>query len=224
MSGIQIPADSFGEKHRDLFTEIELRQGVRALQDMADRAQDGEPRVPWPAHLSIELSELMPAMQCVGAWWLVPRIVLVDLLDSIRTRVLNFALEIEAEDPEAGEAAAGEGPVDQSKVTQIFNTTISGGGNQVAIGGRTAKVTGGIRPGDLEALIEALRKTEAPAEDVDALYEVLGDTEALDAGEGETLPMPVQSWLERVKAKLQDAGADATVLTLRQLLGSFFGL
>ncbi len=51
---------------------------------------------------------------------------MVAALDSVRTLVLNFVLEIEAEAPDAGEAALNSNPVPQDKVHQIFNTFISG--------------------------------------------------------------------------------------------------
>jgi hypothetical protein len=58
----------------------------------------------------------------------------VAALDAIRTRILNFVLEIEAEAPSAGEAPLNSNPVPQERVQQIFNTFITGNVQNVATG------------------------------------------------------------------------------------------
>lgn len=57
---------------------------------------------------------------------------LASILDVIRTKILDFALEIEAENPEAGEAQPNTQPIPQEKVQQVFNTYIVGNGNNIA--------------------------------------------------------------------------------------------
>lgn len=68
------------------------------------------------------------------AWKVIPINSIVAALDTVRTRVLNFVLEIEAEAPEAGEAPANSSPLPQDKVHQIFNTYITGNVQNVATG------------------------------------------------------------------------------------------
>lgn len=65
-------------------------------------------------------------MVCMQAWKVIPASALVAALDTVRTRVLNFALEIEIQNPAAGEAMANEKPVPQETVQHIFNTYITG--------------------------------------------------------------------------------------------------
>ena len=63
-----------------------------------------------------------PNMNCLSAWKHIPRGSIVSLIDVVRNRILKFVLEIEAENPEAGEAPINSNPVSQDKVTHIFNT------------------------------------------------------------------------------------------------------
>jgi hypothetical protein len=62
----------------------------------------------------------------MNAWQVIPINALITILSEIRNRILNFVLKIEAEAPEAGEAALNSTPVPSEKVQQIFNTTING--------------------------------------------------------------------------------------------------
>jgi hypothetical protein len=60
------------------------------------------------------------------AWKVIPTSALVAALDTVRTRVLNFVLEIEVQNPAAGEAMTNEKPVPQEAVQHIFNTYLTG--------------------------------------------------------------------------------------------------
>jgi hypothetical protein len=50
---------------------------------------------------------------CLAAWKVIPYNALVALIDTVRNRILSFALEIEAEAPDAGEAPPNTIPVPQ---------------------------------------------------------------------------------------------------------------
>lgn len=54
------------------------------------------------------------------AWKVIPIGAVVGVLDAVRNRVLNFVLEIEAEEPSAGEASINSNPLPQERIQQIF--------------------------------------------------------------------------------------------------------
>jgi hypothetical protein len=119
-------------------------------------------------------------MNCLSAWQVIPRGGVVGILDTVRTRILNFVLEIESEAPDAGEAAPGVHPVSQERVNQVFHTQIYGNVGNVAAGGEgfsqssvSAVVQGdfnslrtylsslGVDPVDLGELENATKKDHA---------------------------------------------------------------
>jgi hypothetical protein len=72
-------------------------------------------------------------MVLLEAHQVIPRNAIVSIIETVRNRVLNFALEIEAANPKAGEAAPGSKPLPDQIVNQIFNNYISGNvGNMVS--------------------------------------------------------------------------------------------
>lgn len=78
-------------------------------------------------------------MSCLEAWKVIPYPAIVAVLDSVRNKILSFALEIENEFPGAGEATANSQPMSQERVNQIFNTYILGNVQNVATGSTDVK-------------------------------------------------------------------------------------
>jgi hypothetical protein len=78
-------------------------------------------------------------MSCWHAWKVIPATGIITALNNVRNRVLNFALEIEAEAPDAGEAPVNSNPVPQDKVTQIVNTYIYGTVQNLTTGSKNVK-------------------------------------------------------------------------------------
>lgn len=71
---------------------------------------------------------------CKQAWKIISVSSIINVLDNIRNRVLTFVLEIEAQNPKAGEVEMNTNPIPEKKLTQIINTTIHGNVQNVATG------------------------------------------------------------------------------------------
>ncbi|MDP9273014.1 MAG: hypothetical protein M3O93_05700 [Chloroflexota bacterium] len=120
---------------------------------------------------SAELAALTPAWQTyqtIAMWKEVPVASVAGILDSVRSKALEFVLEIEAANPEAGATATTEPPVPLARADAIFNTVIYGG--QVAIG---SKATVNVSQGDLASLMAYLEAQGVAAADRAELEEAL---------------------------------------------------
>jgi hypothetical protein len=76
-------------------------------------------------------------MNCVQAWKVIPICSLIGVLDEIRNKILNFALEMESVNSEMGETALSSSSSSSSsaeRITQIFHTNIYGNGHNIATG------------------------------------------------------------------------------------------
>jgi AbiTii-like protein len=134
-----IPSANVEEEHRkDLFS-FELRGGVAQYEQLA--AEDSL-RVPWDQNfVSYYRGSFYPDFALESAWRTVSPGQLTQVLDSVRTRLLNFVLEIEGENPDAGEAEPGEAPIESARVTQIFNQTFHGDNTAFAAAGANVNQT-----------------------------------------------------------------------------------
>jgi hypothetical protein len=144
---------------REMATTVSLPLPVAYYQHFLESppAEDASLGSPWPvsavtwAQHHIQFFTEPWVLQ--SAWRVVTRSDFAALLDTIRTRILDFALDLEAENPSAGEEPTGGlPPVNLDKVTHIINNTIFSGDTQtVAIGNlsSTQSVQHGVLPGDL---------------------------------------------------------------------------
>ena len=131
----------------------------RLIEDSDGR---GSVQEPWlPDLVALVRAEIYENMNCMQAWKVIPIPNLIAILDEIRNRVLSFVLEIEAEDPEAGEAEINSNPVPQERIQQIFHTHIAGDVQNVSIGSHDFKQQATNANAELfSQLIDALKSIE----------------------------------------------------------------
>ena len=139
LQNAQIAEASFsGEDEwvRENWFRHDFYEGVASLEAILE-SSDQTFQVPWPADLlALYGRQMYEGMVCMQAMKVISRGSIVHVLDAVRNKLLAFSLEIEREAPDAGEAAPGEHPVPEEKLTQIFNTNIYGGQATVAAGNR----------------------------------------------------------------------------------------
>lgn len=122
-----IPLLCFPEDFRESLGHSYIMQPIAAMASLVANSKSGTLQEPWNPDLVAHFGQrIYENMVCMQAWKVIPTSALVAALDTVRTRVLNFALEIEAQNPAAGEAMANEKPVPQETVQHIFNTYITG--------------------------------------------------------------------------------------------------
>lgn len=97
-------------------------------------------------------------------------------LDSVRSRVLALALELEKVLPSAGEP--GQTADDPAALTLMVTNYIYGHGNNVAIASPNAIQSSGIVAGNLDSLIAAAQAIGLPTEYVDELREAIEHDDA----------------------------------------------
>ena len=136
LKNADIPLICVPKEYREDLSHCYLRDPVSALESLVENSETGILEQPWnPNVIALVGQEILTGMNCIQAWRVIPHSSIVAALDMARTQILDFVLEIEAEAPGAGEARPDANPVSQERVTQIFNTHISGAVQNVATGG-----------------------------------------------------------------------------------------
>lgn len=163
-----IPSMSIEERFRELTTHSYLTQPISFYQSLLKDRTSSNFRENWPANLVAYVArDIYQNMACMSAWKVIPANSIAALLDTIKTRILSFCLEIESFDPQAGEAPLNSPTLPQERVTQVFNTYISGDVQNVATGSthvqQTAITNSGASDQLFIELIDALRNSEAQA-------------------------------------------------------------
>jgi len=163
LNNVEIPSRSIPEDFREgLFTSY-LILPISAIKSLIDSSNNGTIAECWSADITAVVgAEIYQEMNCLQAWKVIPVNTLVGILDMIRNKVLDFVLEIESENPQAGDASLNSQPVAKEKVQQIFNTYISGNVQNIAIGNKDFKQISenGLNDETFNNLLDALKKVK----------------------------------------------------------------
>lgn len=162
-----IPLFCLPKDFRESLGHSYLMQPIAAMAALVESSKSGILQEPWNPDLVAHFGQqIYEHMVCMQAWKVIPASALVAALDTVRTRVLNFALEIEAQNPAAGEAMANEKPVPQETVQHIFNTYITGDVQNLSSGSSNvtqhAKLQKGIDPELFAKLLDAVIAANLP--------------------------------------------------------------
>ena len=168
--------DVISEKVRNRLFRIKLNVGVAALLAMLGRAQEqgGVYQVSWPpeAFAFYRSSNVAQHLQLGQAWTQVSDNMIVQVLDTIRNKILNFVLEIMEENPAAGEAPIGSPAVPPERTQEIFQNVFHIHGNVTNLAGGSVgsqvNITS-VRPGDIGSLRAFLLEAGLPAADITEL-------------------------------------------------------
>lgn len=125
---LQVPVSVLPDELQERYRYAYLDSNISTYESLLEGDSSGTLQSPWPLNLAVHhASELMVGMQCVRAWKEIPKGAIVRLIDSVKTRILSYAIDLEREAPNAGDTPIGsKAPLSDEKMTQIFNTNISG--------------------------------------------------------------------------------------------------
>lgn len=224
---VPIPPSTVAPEYREKVRKTFMTMPISHYEDLVANKGSGTFKAPWPADLiRVTSGQVMENMNLIEAWQQIPRGMVIALIDSVRNRVLSFALEIERIDPSVGESKPGEHPVSPDRVQHVFQTIIYGNVGNVAAGGtdftQTANVS--IAKNDFTALAQELDRLGLPSPDIEELRGAVRD----DAKEEPGMGKRTRNWLGQMLAKAGSGALKVTITTasnvLPRLLAQYLGL
>jgi hypothetical protein len=148
-----VPLQIIPEQHRASFQEIEFRDGIAKAISLAENGAS----IPRPELIFAIQGRMYPTMDCHGVTGRIAGVEFVQLLSAVKSRILDFSLEIEAANPDAGEAAPNTQPVPPEKLQPIVNNFLGSVGNVAQQSHNFSQsATAAIQPQDLATLVKEL--------------------------------------------------------------------
>jgi len=183
MRNMRIPILHLSEEFRKLFKDLTndpidlliLGQGVSSLETLA---QNNSPILQeWPPDLvSLLPPELGRGYSCVSVGKVIDRSGIIQVLDTIRTRLLNFILELQEEYPEIKNSDFDDIDIPKEQVNMVFNNNIYGDGNIVASGSDfQQRANQQIKKNDIESLIKYMKSLGLTEEDAIELKDAIDE-------------------------------------------------
>lgn len=213
---------------RQAFFYVYLNQSLASLEEMT---RSKEPMgSPWPTTAVMQLrrwsNELkapnLEMHEVHSAKQLVSKPLLHGVIDAVRNKALQLALDLQADVPDAGESG---GPTVQNKeverkVSFHFETHIHGGTNTVGMGENVTQNVA-IKQGDSEALMVALEKLGLAQQERQSLREALQK-------DGNKPGQAVKDFLSKLGAGLIKIGGDAAtqpaIAAVKTMITAFTGV
>lgn len=197
-----IPLVCFDKKFRDVLNKTNCTQPISSYEALIKASTKGESFIEqMPADFSaIYGQEIYQGMSCLSAWKEIPYGSIVSLVDVVRNKILDFALKIEMEIPEAKEIeniSKNSASSMQEKVSQVFHTIINGNVGNIADGNTNVSqsATINIENGDLESLKKYLLECGVEATDVGELEVAIKSDNKEDVVKTKKLGKGVAGWL-----------------------------
>lgn len=164
LKNAQIPKAVIDKKHQEVLFQVELRQPVQELEVLS-RAKDGETMlsVHWSgdAIAYYQRKEMYSnGLVLASAWNPLSTMQVAGIVETIRTRVLDFMIQIEAEmdlDLDAIDNNPSISEIAPQQVTNIFNNTINGGNVAMSNTGNAKALTVNVTEGDMASLESYLK-------------------------------------------------------------------
>lgn len=214
-----IPPAVLKEDHRHFAESARLAQPIVAYETVT---ADDTRVIPWPANLVVfyQAKFFQGEMALNRAWQEIPGSVMVGIVDTVRTRVLTFVLELKdqtvEEDVEVEKLPA-------STVQTLVQMTVIGGNNVFGNVEQFAENT--VQVGDVASLRGTLA---ALGVDHAELAQLEADIEADKAEEPKTVGKRTLDWVGRnAKAAGKGAvkiGADVATTVMTEAIKRYMGL
>ncbi len=159
MQDTKLPIMHLTDKQKKNFTSAACTMSISSIEDvvLAHRKKPGAGlmRALPPEYGSLFKKALQPGIEVISAWCEINMIEVEGILTEVRSRLLDFALELRdvvgADTPES-ELAGKVANIDTEK---MFTTAVYGSGNTIIFGGQSVQVINNEKD-DIDGLIAAI--------------------------------------------------------------------
>lgn len=222
-----IPLICIPEKARKSYERYECRQSVSNVETTLATTKAGMLQVS-TQDLAVALgTKVYQDYSCLQAWAEFSTTHFVELVNTVRNRILDFSLALWKEEPLAGETkgAPAQG-LGASKVTQIFNTTVYGGAANLVGSVHNSSVSFHVLTNDFASLEKVLRDNGITTDDITGLHT------AIDSDQPPSSPQSfgprVSSWIAAMAGKAANGtwkiGLGVAGSLLEKAIAKYYGL
>lgn len=221
ITGRPLPPMLLNENHRHFSGETKLVQPIASYEALFEEGGSSRAVIEWPSDLVlIYQNKLIQGYGLTNAWQEIPGSAISGLLDTVRNRVLRFALELREELGRVDDVTADLTP---RTVERVVNTYIYGGTNVIAQDAHYFTQSGDVNVGvrDMDALVAELAKLGVQQSEIQSLKEALDadEKEAMAPSFGRRTAEWTKKAAEGVGGAALKMGSDVATQFILQYLG-----
>lgn len=212
------PTDTYPEEVRGKAEMVHMFHGIRELERMCD----GDEFLYLTIPIAMPLPPPYVGTRAYELWHQFHKSQIHQVLDSIRTRLLELVLDLGEKFPEMNRNEESITKANRSEVAAVVNVHVSGNQNVVAAGsGINQNVAQQIRQGDIQTLTRSLEAAGVPIEDIKDLEEAMSADGAPKEGK---VGQRVKAWLGRMTEKFVEGAIGASPGVLLEMVKKYYAL
>jgi hypothetical protein len=174
-----------------------------------------------PTEVCMLLPHLIDGFRCAALWRVTHKSAIRQVLDSIRSRLLDIVLDLAQRFPDIAESEQAVRQVDRSAAASIIHNHIYGNSNVVAAGANIRQhVRQGFDPGDVDALFRVVAEAGVSGMQQEDLR--IAIKEDGSPKEGRFGPR-VAAWFGRTTQKLLESGLKAAPALITEAISRYYG-
>ena len=207
----------------EAWTRLEYRDGIGTIDHVLANT---EGRVCFQmSNLDLFLTSLkFTHMDILSAWAEASSSSIKNILDTVRNRVLTFALDLGKEYPDAGAVKSTMPKEDTKKVDQIFISNIYGSANVVGTA-TNSNVVLNVMKGDFSTLKQTLEEHGVESADIRELKRVLEEEpKASSKGFGPKVATWIGTMMKKAAEGTWKVATDVAGTVLGKALSQYYGL
>ncbi|WP_457592831.1 AbiTii domain-containing protein [Hydrogenimonas sp.] len=226
----QIPQYLIEKYAGESWTKFEVRESIAAVDEMVKKSADG-------GSFGIDASNLILLLQgkidegyaCNDVSGSISPTAFYEILQTVRSRILELTIELEKSVPEATHVAFGESTSNRTEaeqVQQISQQIIYGNVSTAVAGGAGANIAVGITERNNKSFVEYLVATGIPEEDASELAEIMEAEEPTSPDEpfGEKARKWVATNLKKAAEGTWNVGISVATKVLTEAALKYYGL
>jgi hypothetical protein len=209
-----IPIMSLPEELKEYATTTYIAHGVSTIDDLLKSGKN-QFKEQWPADfIAFAGSNIMEGFNCLSAWKLITSSQLAQVLETARNKLLSLILELEEKHPDV-ETEADIAGIPKDEVKTIVNTFIYGSNNVVASGINVQQKVS-IEKGNINSLLEYLKKIGVPETDRTELKGIIKEEKTVQAPN--KFGPKLANWISKLTNKALQGAGKVTLQVITQYI------
>ena len=222
-----IPTSHMGDFFKEHFLVNKVRQSLAICEDWAVKSKGSLHRAV-PMEYNGKLSEvLQDGTHVISAWCTTPVHDVKGILTQVRSRLLDFILELKSSMGDVVSDADIKKEAAKVDTENMFNNAVFGHNTTIVVGSHnTQTIKNKVEAGNLDTLVKTLSDAGIPAGDIEELRTAIAEDEATEGKasfEGKT-----GNWLTRTMGKVSKGtiklGSEVAGHVIAAVISSYIGI
>jgi hypothetical protein len=225
LNNAPIPMLILPKEFKENFDAFEYRASISTIEELLQNNDSNVFRFP-TGDLAVLLGQsVYNGLNCIQCWLEGSRGHLVEAINAVRNRTLEFILALQKQFPLIGETTLSRDNAQSATISQIFHTTVYGGAANLVGSAQNSTIHFNIHKDDFESLSKLLKEHGVSDADVKELDKaVKSDPVPKEQGKfGAKVSAWIAYMIQKSASGTWEVGLGAAATLLGQALAKYYG-